>query len=129
MAQWYDYQKDFVNSLDLSQYHESPMYRDTARFSEVIVYKRKELLRSQVQMALYGNRIVLDEGQENQLVFPFEEITAISVLGHNKLNVYHDKRIYQFKGDKRFNALKYVNMYYRYKNVSRGDTDGKFLGL
>jgi len=129
VAQWYDYQKDFVNSLDLSQYHESPMYRDTARFSEVIVYKRKELLRSQVQMALYGNRIVLDEGQENQLVFPFEEITAISVLGHNKLNVYHDKRIYQFKGDKRFNALKYVNMYYRYKNVSRGDTDGKFLGL
>ena len=61
--------------------------------------------------------------------FPFDEVTAVSVLGRNKLNIYHNKKVYQLKSGKRFNALKYVNIYYRYKNVSKGDTDGKFLGL
>ena len=129
MAQWYDYQADFVNHLDLTQHTETPLFRDEARFSEVIVYKRKNLLREQARISLYGDRMVIDEGTENQLIFPFDEITAISVLGHNKLNVYHDKHIYQFKGSKRFNALKYVNLCYRYKNICRGDINGKFLGL
>ena len=56
-------------------------------------------------------------------------MSAVTVLGKNKLNIYHDKHIYQLKGERRFNALKYVNLYYRYRNVSKGDADGKFLGL
>ena len=54
--------------------------------------------------------------------------TAVSVLGKNKLNIYHNNRVYQLKSDKRFNALKYVNIYYRWKNITRGD-DSQFLGL
>ena len=50
-------------------------------------------------------------------------------MGRNKLNIYHGEKLYQLKSGKRFNALKYVNIYYRHKNVSRGDNDGKFLGL
>lgn len=129
VAQWYDHQKDFVNQLDVLTYREEPMYRDAANLSEVIVYKHKEPLRNDAEVALYGDRIVIDEGSENQLILPFEEVTAISVLGRNKLNVYHNKRVYQFKGSKRFNALKYVNIYYRYKNIMRGDENGEFLGL
>ena len=72
---------------------------------------------------------MIDEGEEDRLAFPFDEVTAVSVLGRNKLNVYHDKRVYQFKGGKRFNALKYVNICYRHKNILKGDYDGKFLGL
>ena len=53
----------------------------------------------------------------------------MSVLGRNKLNFYHDDHVYQFKSDKRFNALKYVNIYFRHKNIIKGDQDGKFLGL
>jgi DNA-directed RNA polymerase subunit RPC12/RpoP len=126
---WYNYQKDFVNSLDTNDYIDTPLFTDSARLSEVIVYKRKEMLRKQASIALYGDRITIDEGSENPFILPFSEVTAISVLGRNKLNVYHDKKIYQFKGDKRFNALKYVNIYYRNKNIVRGDTVGKFLGL
>ena len=73
--------------------------------------------------------MVVDEGSGDAMELRFEDVMAISVLGRNKLNIYHGKRVYQFKGDKRFNALKYVNIYHRYKNISRGDTDGKFLGL
>lgn len=129
VSEWYDYQKDFVNSLDTNDYIESPLYRDTADVSEVIVYSHKEKLRKDAGIALYGDRIVVDEGREDEIVWPFSEVTAVSVLGRNKLNVYHDKRVFQFKGSKRFNALKYVNIYYRHKNISKGDIDGKFLGL
>lgn len=124
MTEWYDYQKDFVNQLDTGEYRETPLYRDAACLSEVIVYKNKHVLRKETQVALYGDRITIDE-----LVFPFEEIKALSVLGRNKLNIYHNKELYQLKGDKRFNAIKYVNIYYRNKNISKGDADGKFLGL
>lgn len=129
VAHWYDYQKDFINKLDVLQYTQEPMYRDQAEIRNVIVYKKKELLRKSAQIALYGDRIVFDEGAENELRLPFEELAAVSVLGRNKLNIYSGDRVYQLKGDKRFNALKYVHIYYRHKNIIRGEKDAEFLGL
>ena len=129
VTQWYDYQKAFVNALDVTEHTKEPLYRDTANLSEVIVYKEKRLLREAAAISLYGDRIVIDEGRENALAFPFEEVTAIAVLGRNKLNIYHDNRVYQVKGGKRLNALKYVNICFRCKNISKGDEYGKFLGL
>lgn len=129
VTEWYDAQKQFVRQLDLTPYTEKPVYIDTANLSEVIVYKHKVTLKKDAKIKLYGNRIVADEGNEGELCFPFDEVTAVSVLGRNKLNIYHDKKVYQLKSDKRFNALKYVNLYYHYKNISRGETDGEFLGL
>lgn len=126
---WYNYQQDFINALDTNEYIDKPLYRDNSSLSEVIVYKHKKPLRKQAEVALYGDRVVIDEGKENELTLPFCEVTAIAVLGKNKLNIYHNKKIYQLKSDKRFNALKYVNIYYRNKNIVRGDTVGKFLGL
>lgn len=126
---WYEYQKSFVNELDTARYTDEPIWRDTANMSEVIVYKNKQPLRENASLALYGDRIVVDEGKEDEIVFPFENLTAIAVLGRNKLNVYHEKRVYQFKGDKRFNALKYVNICYRHKNIVKGALNEQFLGL
>ncbi|MBR4109111.1 MAG: 1-acyl-sn-glycerol-3-phosphate acyltransferase [Oscillospiraceae bacterium] len=129
VADWYEYQCDYVNQLNTADYVDTPLYRDRAKVSEVIVYKHKNVLREQAQIALYGDRVVLDEGQADGLVLPFEEVYAAAVLGRNKLNIYHNDRIYQFKGDPRFNALKYVNIYHRNRNLSRGEENGKFLGL
>jgi len=128
-TEWYDYQKEFVCALDVTEYTEQPMYRDRARLSEVIICQSKNLLRKDAEICLYGDRVVIDEKLENAMILPFEEISAMAVLGRNKLNIYHDDTVYQLKGDKRFNALKYVNIYFRYKDISRGITDGKFLGL
>lgn len=128
MADWYEYQCDYVNRLNTGEYTQIPMYRDRAKVSEVIVYKRKNVLRKQASIALYGDRVVLDEGQDNELVLPFDEVYAASVLGRNKLNIYHNDRIYQFKGDARFNGLKYVNIYHRSRNLVREDSSN-FLGL
>ena len=128
-AQWYDYQKDFVNGLDVTAMTREPIFRDRASLSEVIVYQEKRLLRKGAALSLYGDRVVIDEGTGEELILPFTEIFAAAVLGRNKLNLYHKDRIYQVKGGKRLNALKYVHIYHRHKNLIRGDKDGKFLGL
>lgn len=124
VGQWYDYQCDFVNKLDTRKYTKEPLYRDAVNVSEVIVYKHKEPLKQEARVALYGDRIEIDD-----LVLPFEEISTVAVLGRNKANIYWGKRVLQLKGDKRFNALKYVNIYYQDKNIMKGDEYGKFLGL
>lgn len=124
VGDWYDYQCDFVNNLDLGTCCKEPMYVEHANVSEVIVYKHKEPLKTDADLSLYGDRIVIDE-----LVLPFDEISTVAVLGRNKANIYWGKRVLQLKGDKRFNALKYVNIFYRYKNIQKGDEYGKFLGL
>ena len=124
VADWYDYQRSYVNQLNTGDYLDQPMYRDEARVSEVIVYKRKELLHKKAQIALYGDRVTV-----NGTVLAFDDIYGVAVLGRNKLNIYHNDRIYQFKGDKRFNALKYVNIYYRSRNITRGEENEQFLGL
>jgi len=122
---WYEYQQSFINQLNLGEYICEPMFCDTASIFEVIVNKKKELLYKEAPIALFGDRIEIVDS----LILPFAEVSAISVLGRNKLNVYYGNYVYQFKGGKRFNALKYVNVYYRFQNIARGDMDGKFLGL
>lgn len=128
VSQWYDYQKDFINQLDVTAYTKTPLYRDRAAMREVVVYKKKVMICPDAGLTLYGNRMEIQTGQET-MIFPFEQLRAVTVLGRNKLNIYHNDRVYQFKGDKRFNALKYVHIYYRHKNMVRGEEDGQFLGL
>lgn len=127
-TEWYAYQAQFVHALDPDVYIEEPMYRERVQLSEVFLQERKQLLAKEATIALYGDRIAVGEADAPH-VFRFEDTSAVTVLGRNKLNVYYDGHVYQIKGDKRFNALKYVNMFYHYKNVSRGDTCGEFLGL
>ena len=91
--------------------------------------KNKKTLRKNSELLLYGDRITVDEGKENEWIIPFSELSAVSVLGKNKLNIYYGTEVFQFSGSKRFNALKYVNIYYRWKNIKEGNINGKFLGL
>lgn len=122
VAQWYAYQNDYVNQLDTHAYLETPLYRDTATISEIEPYKKKHLLEEHAKIALYGNRLQL-----GKLTLFFDDIRVITVLGKNKVNVYHSDGLYQIKGDARFNGLKYMNIFYRYKNQQTGE--GDFLGI
>ena len=128
LLDWYNAQCDFVSSLDLSPYEDAPMYLDTAGIKEVIPGKKKVPLYPTAKIALFGNRIEI-EAEGFKGIYPFDECSAVTVLGRNKLNIYHGGKIYQLKGDKRFCALKFVNIYHRYKNISKGDENDKFLGL
>ena len=129
IGDWYDYQCDFINHLDTNDYIEKPLYTNTARLSKVIVYKKKVCLKPTATLRLYGDRIVVDEATAKEMLLPFDKVSSVAVLGRNKLNIYFEDKLYQIKGDKRFNALKYVNIYHRYKNLFGGGKDDKFLGL
>ena len=123
VAGWYDWQYDYVNHIDLSALTDAPVYEETARLSRVFAYKNKKLLKKETVVRLYGDRITVDDQ-----VFSFDETSAVVVLGKNKLNIYSGNEIYQLKGSKRFNALKYVQFFHRYQNVKAGKND-EFLGL
>ena len=120
---WYEYQKDYVNQVDTNAYLETPLFTDKANLSQVLVYDRKVPLEQDMAMAMYGDRLVLGDR-----VLSFADISTITVLGKNKMNVYHGKDLFQIKGDKRFNALKYVMLFYRAKNLEKGEGE-TFLGI
>jgi len=126
IGEWYDYQCDYVRKLDLDPYHAKPMYEDYVNIFQVVLYKYKKKLRTHSKIVLYGDRILLDD-----ICLDFDSIHSITVLGKNKLNIYTDSLVYQLKGTKTFNALKYVNIYFHYQNVKKGDVDNheQFLGL
>lgn len=124
VGEWYDYQCDFINNLDVSQFNDAPVYTDEITFYKVNIYKNKEIIGENIKLSLYGNKIMVGD-----TVFNFSDVNAITILGKNKLNIYTDDALYQIKGDKRFNGIKYMNFYFRYKNLNSEDKDGKFLGL
>ena len=124
VADWYEAQNQYVNGLDLPALIHAPLYTEIVRLSRVIPCQRKVLLKKQVTLCLYGDRITLDEA-----VYPFENLGAITLLGKNKLNVYTEEGILQIKGSKRFNALKYVNFFHRAENIRAGGQHVEFLGL
>ena len=124
-GEWYDYQSDYINSTDVTKLTDSPVFTDTANLSEVILYDKKHLIKENVTISLYGDRVVFGD----ILTCHFDDTSTITVLGKNKANIYYNDKVYQLKGDKRFNALKYVHIFNRYKNIKEGNADGKFLGL
>ena len=127
VADWYDAQKDFVNGLDVTEKAE-PLYVEQVKLSEVIPYKKKVVLDREATVELYGHGIALKWSGEER-VFAFDELLAVTVLGRNKLNIYFEGRVFQLKGGKRFNAVKYVHLFHRYKNLKNGNGDETFLGL
>ncbi len=121
---WYEYQKDIVNKISPEDFTDTPIFTDTAAMYRVIPNKKKFLESKCTSLELYSDKVKID-GK----AWTFTEISAVVVLGKNKLNIYYEGNIHQFKGDKRFNALKYVNIYQRYKNVQQGECDSRFLGI
>ena len=128
VTEWYEYQKKFVNEFDLLANTESAIYCDSARLSEVILYKNKRVISDDASISLFGDRIEVKYGDE-ELLLDFANTSSVAVLGKNKVNVYHKDRVYQFKGNERFCGLKYVNLYFRYKNLTSEVENEQFLGL
>jgi hypothetical protein len=105
-----------------------PIFNDTAAFFEVVPNKKKITVEENAGVSLYGDRIFIETSDES-FEFSFDKYTAVTILGRNKVNIYSDGKIYQLKGAKGFNGLKYVHMFNRYSNVKKGDPNGSFLGL
>ena len=129
VAEWYDYQNEFVSALALPEVSDAPLYTDAVSLFRVIVYEKKVKVAKRVRAELYFDRICLYYGDGESMVLPFAEVSAISALGRKKINIYVGKEVYQLAGDDRFCGLKYVNLYYKHKNALKGEEHGSFLGL
>ena len=127
VLEWYRFQQDYVNKLNLLEMTEIPIIQDTCDLYNVELYQGKTLAGKGVKMALYGDRIEMTGSVEK--CFRFDETETITILGKNKLNIYHKNVVYQIQSDKRFNALKYINLFHRYKNIISEGKNGNFLGL
>ena len=125
---WYEAQNDFINRTDTASLTESAVWTDSASFFEVIPYKKKRTITEDGRIELYGDRITVYYADTHE-TFHFDECSAVTVLGRNKVNVYYADKIYQLKGGKELNALKFVHFFNRYKNIKKGDTSVKFLGI
>ena len=127
-GEWYLRQEEFINTINSLTPSCGPLYSDVCKFKRVIAYKNKQLIGARAAVYLYLDRVEIQLNGVSYS-FGFDKAACLTVLGRNKLNIYFDGEIYQLKGNKRFCALKYVNLYYRYKNLTGGDINGKFLGL
>ena len=125
---WYEAQNDFINSTDTTALTEEPVWIDEASYYEVVPYKKKKTIAKSCRIELYGDRITVSSDGYTD-VFAFDECMAVTVLGKNKANIYHADKIYQLKGGKSMNAIKFVHFFHRFKNISKGEQNGKFLGL
>ena len=128
VAEWYDYQSESIKRTDPMILRGKPLYIEQVELREVVPYKKKVVISKEAKLTMWGDGIELEfAGVTQQL--PFDDLSAVSVLGKNKLDLYHGDKIYQIKGDKRFNALKYVHMYHRYQSAKKGDDAEIFLGI
>ena len=128
LADWYDHQEAFVNGLDPAGMCDKPVYEDRVNVFDVVPKIKKRRISKGTTLKLYGDRVEFDlNGQAKSL--SFDKVIGAACVGDNRLNMEQDGKLFLFKGDKRFNPLKYVNFYYRYNNLHKGDGDGKFLGL
>ena len=128
VADWYDYQSEYIKNLDPTAICDKPLYREQVELREVIPYEKKVVISKEAKLTLWGNGIELYFAGVTQH-YAFDDLGAVTVLGKNKLNIYHGDKLYQVKGNKRFNALKYVHMYNRYLSAKKGEEHASFLGL
>lgn len=125
---WYDAQCEFIKRVDLSDYENQPIFSDKVSFKENFYCAKKKKIDDNATLSVFKNKIIAVT-KEKVFEFDFCDITAMTVLGRNKLNIYHNNQIFQCKGDRHFNALKYVNIYYKTVESQEEAVYGKFLGL
>ena len=128
VTEWYDAQSEFMRSLDLTAYEKTPLFVEhNCALSEVILYQKKKPLAKSATIAMYGDRFEINYAKQ-AFVLSFEQVSAVTVLGKNKLNLYCNGKVWQFKSDS-MNALQFVNAFYHYKNIQAGNPNGEFLGI
>ncbi len=129
---WYRAQEAFIMAQDPAAWKDTLLREDEVRLFRVILYHNKKRLDKKVRMQLYGDRIEL-QGVRTALTLFFDEVSVMSVLGRNKLNIYIGDDLYQIKGDARYNGVIYMHAFYHYQNKQKGECHGntglEFLGL
>lgn len=128
VSEWYDYQREELKKLKLLELDkDKALFSDKTGFFEVIPRKFKKKISKNALIELYPDRLEIKYDGNNRIL-SFDDINSSGVFGKNKMNFYLNEHTYQFKSDKRFNPLKYVQYYYKYK-MEKGENQDEFFGI
>ena len=78
-------------------------------------------------MELYKDDLIFNF-ENNQIKLNFDEISAMTLVGKKKMNIYHKENTYQVLNNSKTNFIKYMHLYYILKNRKEGIEDG-FIGI
>lgn len=122
LKEWTALQNDWVNAQPVDE-TEKPIFAEKVRVRVLLREKAvKRVLAKKTEARLFSDRLEV-AGR----VFYYRDVSAMTVCGRKRLDFYCGNETYQLTASERFCALKYVNLYYHYKNVKEGG-DG-FLGI
>ena len=82
------------------------------------MFKMPKAIFENANISLFGDRYVISSST-GELTIKFSDVTAVTALGKNKLNIYVGDMIYQLKGDCHFNPLIFMNVYYVFVNANK----------
>lgn len=116
----YHLQENKINSLTLDDIHNLD-WNAPISLIEVVNFVKEPRARGDLKL-IDGSLVI------NDLSFPLKDITAACTTDSHICDFYINDKTYQIKGDRRFPALKYMNLIYRYKNLLN-DEESKFLGI
>ena len=119
---WYNWQIEVIKEKDYSS--DEVIYQDEVGLYLSVPFKKKQLL-SFGQMKIYNNRFTFDS-TDGVKEFIFDEITAVTLLGKKKMNIYVGDDTYQIFNTPKTNLLKYMQLFYVIKNIGG---NYEFLGL
>lgn len=129
IKEWYDAQRVYLLNLDYDNLR-GQVTSDKVKVFKVFLLKKKKKLFSNALLTLFADKVVMEKCNQYLQCDFLKTVESMTVLGKNKLEIFCGENVYQIVGDKHFNAVKYVNFFYKYKNFMEGNHDsGQFLGL
>lgn len=124
LKDWYHWQ---IAEIKKEEYNESTLiYEEEVCLVNPRLHKSKKKIGKGL-LKFYSDKLEFIF-KKKTLIFNFDEIEAMTILGKKKMNFYVNGITYQYFNDKRINMIKYLNMFYLLKSRKEGGLD-EFMGL
>ena len=112
--EWFNAQKEELKTYSNSK--DSILFNDNEVTARLIKNKKRHKL-GLANIKGYNDKVIV-EIKNKQNVLDFNELVGVTVLGKRKINFYlPDDKTLQIKGNKRFNAIKYLHLF----ELSKGE--------
>lgn len=105
LVEWYDYQKQWVKEYKIKNNEEIIFSDENVEVYLANPFENRELL-TKGKLVLTGQSICV-----NNVKFSLNDLEIASPVSQRKLCITVNDKNYEFKGEERFNALKYVLMF------------------
>ncbi len=121
--EFYKYQKEYIQNINIDKLKH---FDNDVKLRKIIKFKKREYIMTG-KITLNSNGIIISN-DETTKIFNLDEIISLAIVYHNTLIINLENDKFQIVANERFNALKYLHLFYKIKNEKQGVKDG-FLGI